>query len=237
MSEFKCSNCNYTSKTKWNVKNHINKVCKEATLEENIIKVECNICNKMFDTYKLLEQHKQKCFEKRTVTVSKFLDPEKIEEAMSDMMILIKNLQNENKEIIQANKDLLERLEKLEGSKKKKYEEISKYEGQMCELQEIVKFKPKSKAHFLEMFELNNLEIDTAVTVVVNGESNMEREAEVCDDRLKVGSVSYYFEKKDVTRKDLEHSSKLTVIISKRVCKNLAKYRTIKGCLCEDHVD
>lgn len=244
MSEYKCSKCDYKSKTKWNVKNHIDRVCKGATLEENIIKVDCVICGKMFDTIKLLEQHKERCFEKRTITVSKFLDPEKTEETMAIIMTLISDLQNDNKELIKANKELAKevnvltkRIEILEEHKSKNGAEPIKNDPDvgeaMCEYSKKITFKPTSRRNFEEMYDMCNQEIDFSTTVILNGEV-IERDADVDDEYLTVDGQRYYFDKKNVTRPDIMHAGKLKVVIFER-CKCSATSKTKKGCFCDEH--
>ncbi len=238
-----CSKCNKTSKTKGSIQTHINSnVCQDAVLLKNIIMLKCEVCGKECETDKLMTLHKNNCVKKRVQVINDDINGElrKQNEEILKIILLMKNqmdlLCDENKELKIEIKSLINRIEVLESKKSnQELEKVNPDSGNGCEYSDIIKFKPMSREHFEEMHGLNDREIDESVTVILNGENGMQREADVYEDHLKVGNIRYYFSKQDITRKDVMHSSKLTVVINK-YCKNLAVYATKKGCLCEEHL-
>lgn len=132
MSNYKCSCCEYTSKTKWNVQSHISKVCKEAELIEEIIKVPCSICSKQFNTERLLAQHMEKCIEKKAFVKIEYADPEAVNLKISSMNAVIKTLMEQNEQLKITNEEILKRLEKLENINRDPYDEMPDGEGR-CE--------------------------------------------------------------------------------------------------------
>lgn len=241
MSEYKCSNCNYTSKTKWNVKNHINRVCKEATLDENIIKVKCEVCSKMFDTSKLLEQHKEKCFEKRTVVVSKFLDPEKIEEAMTNMMTLISSMQKDNKELVKANKELTkevrhlsQRLEKVEKTNKSGYEDYED-DDNCCDYEENIYGDIESREELFKGrvgWEEGDARKKYQLKVGLNDEI---KDGVVTSVAIIVDKVRYVFDEEDKGKGD--RLAKALKTVETRYCSEKITCKNIKTskCFCDGH--
>ena len=61
MSEFSCSNCNYTSDTKKSVKRHIEIKCKAAEIIEIPVDINCEYCDKTFSTRPSLKRHLKTC--------------------------------------------------------------------------------------------------------------------------------------------------------------------------------
>ena len=148
MSKYSCSLCDYTSKTKWNVKNHINKTCTGAVLEEELIKVKCEVCNKEFDTEKSLKTHKATCIPKRALVEISYANPIEMQEKYDILTSVVKTLIDKCGTLEDENKHLMKRIEKLEKTNKNSkdgYEDLTENEVIYdCEFREDETYEPLS---------------------------------------------------------------------------------------------
>lgn len=242
MSNYSCSLCDYTTKVKGNITKHIKDTikCKGAEINTELLDVRCKICDKTFENETYLKQHMKRCFEKRTVVVNNYEDSEhytkKLEEFSKLIRILVlenTEIKNEVKELRNDNKELTKRIAKLELDKQKYkvIEEDSEHFGNVCDYYDTIQFKPTSLKNFTDTYKANGVTIDSSVDVIINGAT---MEAIVDDEYLDVDGERYYFDKKEVTRDDLKHISKLKVVMRK-YCKESVKYQCDKGCFCEEH--
>jgi hypothetical protein len=157
MSEYKCSLCDYTTYNKSHIKKHHKSIkCKagEVVIEEG--KAECDICNKEFETKAYLKAHRETCFQKHTKIVEQFSDSKDIVDEMNTLKIVVM-AQNErlgkvlqqNEELTKALSVLMNRVEILETSKKKGYDELSEDEEGICEDTCIDVFTARSSKEIL----------------------------------------------------------------------------------------
>lgn len=119
MSSYKCSGCNYTSEVKGNVKRHIANMCKKAELIEDIVKLQCDICNKVYETETALISHKKTCVAKKAVVVKEYTDAVEVMDKIKNLTLLVNSLISSNEQISNENKELKKRVEKLEKIDKK----------------------------------------------------------------------------------------------------------------------
>lgn len=244
MTTFKCSNCDYYSKTKNCVKQHIEKVCTEAEIICDGVKVKCDICNKEYGTEKYLKAHKKLCIEKKCVVVEKLENSQVMSEKLSTLFGLITSLtkqigkyETDNNELKKEVNTLTRRIKVLEEHKARNgTQPLSEEERQLgdgCSYVNKITFKPTSYENMQEMHSIHGLELDSVATVMLNGET-IERDADVYDEYLMCQGVRYYFDKKNITRNDIMHCSKLKVVLFK-YCGVVATTRNNKGLFCEEH--
>lgn len=252
MSSFKCSVCDRVSNNKWNMQDHINRVCskvceksEDAYVIEAIVKVECDICNKEFDTLKNLTNHKERCFKKRTVVVDKFIDPEGIKELVDGQSILIASLSNTVKKLVEENKDLKKRIEKLEVSikvendnKQRGYEELEEIDEDdedadinPCYSSTLDIFKPKKYEEILKKFDRKNYKKGKLITrftglQMVDKKGNIIDGIEASENGIFDGKQKFAY-------------GDTTLLIKEIECPYPAKYRHFKTneCYCEKHFD
>jgi hypothetical protein len=87
--EFKCSNCEYTSDRKANVKTHITKVCKNANINVLQIEILCDFCKVKFNTKPSLNRHLKICkVKKNNVEKELSIEKEKVKELEKKVEIL-----------------------------------------------------------------------------------------------------------------------------------------------------
>lgn len=232
MSSYKCSACNYVSNNKDNAKKHIAKVCgkdtkdKDTMLIKKIVKLECNLCNKTFDTEKLLAQHKERCFQKRVVPVTIYTDTSKVEEFNKNVMVLINSLQQDNQNLLNEVKELKKRLDKVEGTDKEE-DKDSNDEENLCEHHKVVKFIPTSREQIKTVLKEHECEDCKNIVVTINGQRNLEINALVQKEGIEVDGTTYHYnaDKKEKSTKDLK-------VIIKKYCSNSVKSGHI---YCKEH--
>jgi hypothetical protein len=222
MTTYKCSKCEYEAGTKGNANLHINNVekCKGASIIENIVTVECDVCNKLFDTKFLLSKHKKRCVVKKAMIYEKLIDPNEIKESMIEIMKIVSGLMIENKE-------LSRRIEKLESVNKVVIEEEGEEEGGMCEYNKVVKFIPTSREQIKTIFREHEYEDYKNIVVTLNGQRNLEINALVTKEGIEVDKNMYYY---NASKKE-KSSSDLKVII-KKYCQNSVKVGHV---YCKEH--
>lgn len=246
MSSYKCSLCNHVSNNKDNLKKHIAKVCgKEAKLIEEIVKLECDLCNKTFDTEKLLSQHKERCFKKRSIIITAYTDTNKVEAWMENTMKLIESLRMDNEKLANENKDLKKRIEKLEGSikvendnKQRGYEELEEIdeddedtEINPCYSSTLDIFNPKKYKEILKKFDRKNYKQGKLITrftglQMVDKKGNIVDGIEASENGIFDGKQKFAY-------------GDTTLLIREIECPYPAKYRHFKTneCYCEKHFD
>lgn len=186
MSTFSCSNCTYSTKTKGNLKIHLANVCTEGSMVENIVKVECGVCKKTFETLKSLEVHKKTCIKKKLEIINK--DAGGLLQNQIDALVTLVKAQQSEIDALKVS------VKKLIPQDKKK-EECS-LEGQLCSHNKKISFIPTSKQQILEKLEELGQEDpgDGALTVTVDGQRDMEVDAYISDPGfIEVDDDKYYY--------------------------------------------
>lgn len=227
MSSYKCSKCDYTSCTKGLTKKHIDNVskCKGADLLEDIVKVKCSVCNKEFDTEKLMTQHRKKCIKKKTLIVPQYLDPIQVENGLKTFGNLLLDAIKRIETLEEENNDLMKRLEKLEGTTEE--EDNEEENDDPCQYFKLIKFIPTSRDQVKSVLRENEIEDMKYVVVTVKEQRSLELAGTVTKEGIEVGDVIYYYN----PAKKEKSSSDLKVII-KKYCLNSAK----GGCeYCKEH--
>ncbi len=176
MSSYKCSKCDYNSKTKGLVTKHIKTVkkCVGASLIEDIVKVKCEICNKEFDTDRLLANHRQICLEKKAIVVNNYVDPKAVENSIVILTSVVKNLSEKLIKIELENDQLKKRLDKLENKHKTiqpKYQECDP--DQQCGFGDKITFIPVSRNQVVQIAKECKNEDDTLPMTLEGQRSNI----------------------------------------------------------------
>lgn len=240
MSSYKCSLCNHVSNNKDNLKKHIAKVCgKEAKLIEEIVKLECDLCNKTFDTEKLLSQHKERCFKKRSIIITAYTDTNKVEAWMENTMKLIESLRMDNEKLANENKDLKKRIEKLEKdivdqreNSKKSYVLLEEGNEELCVVDKFKQISPKDYEEVLMKVHPKIYEKNPNYGQPLNATCLTElgeRLHCVCGDDIKITQSN---------GKEVRCAyGKVNIIYSFKSCKKECKYKVKKtgNCYCTDH--
>jgi hypothetical protein len=233
MSNYKCSCCEYTSKTKWNVQSHISKVCKEAELIEEIIKVPCSICSKQFNTERLLAQHMEKCVEKKAFVKIEYANPEAVNLKMDSMNAIIRTLIDQNEQLKRSNEEILKRLEKLENKNKDPYDELD-HESSTCEY--FVNEGPAILSYeqvcdFLQISK-EDRRASMKISVLENGDV---QNATMSVASIKADGKIFHFDPKN--RKKGDHLASELRISKEETCEEVAKFfhRTKEILCCEQH--
>lgn len=245
MSNYSCSVCGVSSKTKGTIQTHINsEKCKGAQLIVDLILIKCEVCGKECETEKLMASHKNNCVKKRVQVINNDANGElkKQNEEILKIILLMKNQltksESANEELRREVDTLTRRVEKLEFVKPK-YEPLTQEEldaGDSCNYCEKIQFKPTSRKHFEDMHRMNEIKVDNgdSVEVVLNGET-IETTGYLYEDHILLDSgPAYYFDKAEVTRSDLKHISKLKVMMRK-ICKNNSTCKREGIFYCEEH--
>jgi len=109
MATFRCSKCNYETKTKGNLVAHISKVskCEGAEIISDGKTVDCPICSKTFETEKYLSTHMTKCKFKRPTVEVHVSENAQLLARLEELTSVVEKLAKENSE-------LRLRVEKLE---------------------------------------------------------------------------------------------------------------------------
>ena len=236
MSNYKCSKCGMESKVKGNVNRHIENKCPGAELIEELVKLQCDVCNKEYCTDKALKIHKATCFKKKAVVVNNFIDAEEVKELIKKQGILITSLSNSVEYLMEENKELKQRIEKLEfgkkvadDNKKKGYEEIEEECEDTCSLKLIKTFMPKNFDECdikFEKFGHKNKNVDGwEGLVLINGKIEG---AKIMEKGIKLKNNDKVLKYGDIS-----------VIYSRQNCLEDPMYRIIKTgeCYCKKHFD
>jgi len=91
-----------------------NRECKGAEIIENIVKVQCEICNKEFDNENLLNTHMKSCIEKKALVQILYADPETMLKNYQQLSSLMRILVEKTTALEEENKNLSKRLQKIE---------------------------------------------------------------------------------------------------------------------------
>ena len=227
MTTYQCSKCNYTANSRGNANSHIENVskCKGAHVIDNIVKVTCGVCNKEFDTEKLLTNHKKRCI-KKAVSSVEYINPKNMEEYMINTTKVVNMVLEENKQLREELKDVKKRLEKLEGIHSEESEEEMDEEN-LCEHCLPVKFIPTSKEQVKTVLKENGCEDFKNITVTLNGQRNLEIGGLLGKEGIEVDNVMYYFkpDKKEKSTSDIK-------VIVKKYCSNNVKKGQV---YCKEH--
>lgn len=233
MTSYKCSNCDFTRSIKGYVTQHISKTvkCTGSTIIENIVKVQCEVCNKEFNNDSLLSTHRKKCVEKKALITQVYADPSEIKELLKVFTDMLRKYEDENKDLIRR----VEKLEKAQIDSKKGYTEVNgNYE---CEFLKPLYYIPKDFDTVLSntfeggrcpaRFTIQQVNIIGKEGVFVGS---------VIPDGIKVEGDLYLFKKK----KGSKHVGDLQVCTGEEKCENKAKYMTCDGeeglYYCDDHI-
>jgi len=241
MSSYKCSKCNYTSNTKGLVKKHIDNVskCEGAELLEEIVKVQCDICNKEFDTLKGLEEHKKRCIKKKTIVATEFINPEKVEKGMMSMGDILLKVVKRVEMLEQENKELKKRLEKLEEKKKESVDsedsedlEEEEDDDAFCEHSKPHNFIPFTYENVVYNFNMFNCEDFNNVQITVEGQRDIIMEGSVTKHYIEVGGVEYfYLPQSGLKKRGKKYTDELKIVLVNH-CQN----KKLKGKdYCAEH--
>lgn len=223
MSSYKCSKCDYYSEVKGNVKRHISNMCDGAQLIEDTVKLKCDICNKEYKTELSLITHKKGCVAKKAVVVKEYIDAVEVMDKIKSLTLLVNSLLTSNEQVINENKDLKKRLDRLEKEKKKSsdgFEAVSEeYCSKKCSHRDLVEEEIKDKAQICEVFKIENegsLSMGVPISVIENG---LTKDAKVFHSRIDIinSDQSYYFEPEGKKK----HVNKLKIIVRKIRCKEI----------------
>lgn len=217
MTTYKCSKCNTAFGSKGNAKDHIKgvKKCKGGELIENIVKVECSICNQEFDTDYLLSRHKTRCVAKKAILYEKIIDPREIKQSMTEIMNILNGLVNENKELVKR----IEKLESVfkEEEEEEEIEECEDTEEVLCSHFKDIMFIPTSKLQVKTTLKSNNIDDYKNVALTLKGQRSLELNGLVEKNGIEVEGVMYFYnpEKGDKSASDIK-------IAIKRFCNHVA---------------
>lgn len=242
MSKYSCSKCGFTSLTKGTTKTHCTNKCKGSRLIENIVLVKCEICGKECETEKLMMLHKNNCVKKRVEIINEDTNGD-LKKQNTEIMNMILSIRNELEKIREENKELKQRIEKIEGAKKvaddnrkKGYEEIEdtiiedgeeveNYTG--CFYQKDITFTPKNYEEILKEFDTENYK---------KNERKLKINVNLFIKNNTIGATAYPSEIVDNDGKKYKYGN--TELYIKNVdCTRRAKYRVIKNgeCYCMKH--
>lgn len=245
MTSYKCSSCDFTRNTKGAITQHITqaknskkKDHEDSVLIKDIVKVECEICNKTFDDDKALKDHRKRCIEKKVLNVQVYNDQEIL---MKSIKIFTEILGKYEIQLIEQNSSidaLTNRIEKLEGKtstqkiNKRLITEEDIVDGDTgCATKDEVSFLPTSYAQIKTKFKSNGQKLDKygKVSLTIKGFRNDIIKANVSDDGIDTGDAMYYYEKK----RGKKNCEDLKIIITKK-CEYDAMYIYEENKYCEE---
>lgn len=243
MSSYTCSNCNHTSNSKWNLKKHIEVVCPNSSVIENIVKLSCSICDKQFTSEKYLKQHQKNCMEKKALIVKEYVGAENINDTINIMKTTIKSL-NEKieksvKRIDELEKDVKElRSENEKLKSKKEKTELQKINGEedgiFCDKTRHVSFVPLSRKHLRDTLKKYNITEHITANLTVSGQRSNIVEGDITEkDYIECDGVKYYYDLESKA-KGRRYTNELKVIVNE-MCQNYALYKKDECHFCEEH--
>lgn len=255
MSTYTCSACNFSSKTKNNIKNHIKniEICNDATLIEHIVKLPCDICNKEFDTEYFLKNHKKICVEKKAIVIEKFNDMSEVLKSMSDLTNLyksfsndikdqVKEIKNEIKEIKNSVSNLNDRVTLLEikgKQKERKLEQIVNNDDEIiyCDYSSTKTFVPVNFTQIKRIFKENKKALETNVDVNIKGQRENVYSGNIEDkEGIEVDGIMYFYP--EFKKRGTKSTNELKIVYSV-FCENEAELKDVNTCCCycKKHVD
>lgn len=238
MSNYSCSNCGLKSKVKGNIKRHIINIeeCKKASIVEDVKKVKCVVCEKEYNTELLLKQHQKVCVAKKAIVVDKFKDSDEIMKKINDLTKIVDMLIISNDKLLNENKELKSRLDKLQEKFKKEKENLVELEEEREEICQYDVNKGPRVTNKKELFKYFKQEpyLGARFQFLVNDRVEV---GNVQNSYILVNGVCYIFDDKE--RKKGEKLASNLVIYDPLECDSKAKYYSKKHdkFCCEDHMD
>jgi len=145
---YKCSLCKHATDFKYNIKRHIKTTCKEATIVETILCIECKYCKKTYKSSSCLNRHLKIC---------KLFEYNKIENneefILENEQIKLENeqIKLENEQLILENEQLILENEQNEQIKLENEQLILENEQLILENEQNEQIKLENKQLMLEI--------------------------------------------------------------------------------------
>lgn len=247
MTSYKCSKCDFSRGIKGYVTQHIKKTikCKGAELIEDIVKVECEVCDKEFDNEELLKMHRKCCVQKKALVKIHYEDPDDINNKMDILTNLVTLINTKCEVLMEENKNLKKRIERLEGgikiandNKQRGYEELEEIDEDdenadisPCYSSTLDIFNPQKYKEILKKFDRKNYKQGKLITrftglQMVDKKGNIVDGIEASENGIFDGKKKYEY-------------GDTTLLIKEVECPYPAKYRHFKTneCYCTKHFD